>query len=391
MKKIVIQIFTLVVLVALLFILKPSIKDYFSQKNVVSTSTVEALNVSQEKEATATTADNTWYQMFKKGEECVEGYSHSVIMMVSGEERHFCNLTSTIQEGPRLIGTGKEVYSLEGYYYEYGHEFYPFDYDPQRDKGYPKIFPCEAFMVTGGDQAFIDAYRKKIQSKFPTEDGRVVINLNYAIKDENGSNIEAPQQITSSTKDNPVTIQMMVHSFPERDSNPCDNYGLYIPMSYLSTILSEQDFVGHTLTGSDYRFRLEYPFGFKMDYANNHNSTDFELKIIDPKTGIQYFHILTYVGNISDDQDLVGPYPKVIPANTKNGEITVDQSTFNGIPAIHVTGIVDEGHDYADYFVFQRKRNVWMIDVSPEGENLSGFNKDVYMRIKESLTSIDNL
>lgn len=402
MRKIIIQLIILVLLVSLLFIIKPSIVTYFPQRNFVSTSTVEISSTTQSSNVKATTtADTTWYRMFGKDEQCAEGYSPSVIMLVSegaGEERRFCNLTSTIQEGPRLIGTGKEAYSLEGYYYEYGHEFYPLDYDPQRDKGYPKIIPCKAFVVTGGDQAFIDAYREQIQSKFPPKDAKVIINLNYLIRDRYGANIDAPSFITSSTEENPIVIKLMVHSFPERDASPCDSYGLYIPEDYLFSILSDQDYVWHTFNGSDYKFRVEYPLGFKTDYA--HNSPGFELKIIDPKSDTQYLRILMYSGDITDNTDWMGPYPKIIPPNTKNGELTVVEEIFNGISGIHVTGVVEEGFGYANYFVFQRGPRVWVIDFNPVGKDMpevispteknvtAGFRKDIYMRIKDSFSFV---
>lgn len=160
---------------------------------------------------------------------CPEGMMPYAIAS-SYETRTSCAFPPAPVEGDRLIGNGTQKYMLIGYYREYESTLASFF----REEGFnidPNELICKGFVVTGGDKAFIDAYKSQI--KFAKIiDGNPVLNLNEMIRGELGSEIPALVlgEIASSTIDRQVTIDVKVDAFPERDTNPCDAYGIYMPV-----------------------------------------------------------------------------------------------------------------------------------------------------------------
>ena len=167
--------------------------------------------------------------MISENETCKEGYTAISIVMPEGDSS-YCVLTSSIPEGPRLIGTGKETYTLTGYYYEYEQEYYPFDYD---DHNLPlPTRECHGFVVMSGNRDFIDAYKTQI-NRLEKNSNNIIINLDHM------SIVNPPVLILASTSPlatkiiesspaKPIDLDFMVRPFPERDVNPCDSHGIYI-------------------------------------------------------------------------------------------------------------------------------------------------------------------
>ena len=114
-----------------------------------------------------------------------------------------------------LVGTGKEIYTLTGYYHEYAATFFPMDYEPSHDKDYPTFYTCKGFAVTAATNGFIEAYNKRV----PLKDGKTVISLNYINPRELP---DFPQAIFSSTPENQITFKVTSDELPERDANPCE-------------------------------------------------------------------------------------------------------------------------------------------------------------------------
>lgn len=169
------------------------------------------------------------YPVISENETCKEGYVLTTVVTLNGN-RYSCDLASTFVQGPRLIGTGKETYTLTGYYHEYEQEFYPLDYDVQNLP--PSTIACHGFVVTSGNQDFIDAYKTQI-NRLEKTSGSIVINLNDMLIGNPPVKILATTstlsaKITESSPTKPIDLDFMVRPFPERDTNPCDSHGIYI-------------------------------------------------------------------------------------------------------------------------------------------------------------------
>lgn len=72
--------------------------------------------------------------------------------------RTFC---SSMPKEDYPIGTGEETYELIGHYFPYEKLMEPILYDPETDPPLATT-TCSAFMVTGGDADFIQAYKDKV-------------------------------------------------------------------------------------------------------------------------------------------------------------------------------------------------------------------------------------
>lgn len=167
------------------------------------------------------------YLVSSEDEKCKVGYVPTTIVTLNGN-LYSCDLASTFVDGPRLIGTGKEIYTLTGYYHEYKREFYFLD------DTVPSEITCHGFVVTKGDQGFIDAYKTKIKM-LQKMDENIVINFDDMTIGNPPVSISVldpsspfSSKIYQSSFDKQIDLKFMVHSFPERDTNPCDSYGIYL-------------------------------------------------------------------------------------------------------------------------------------------------------------------
>ncbi len=167
------------------------------------------------------------YRVNSEEEGCRAGYMPYTIALVDGTYIYGCQLTSSIVQGPRLIGTGNEVYTVTGYYQEYEKGYYRFD----DENLYATT--CHGFVATGGNQDFIDAYKSEIKT-VEEIGGNVVIDIDRMhVPSYPGPNnvleIEPlSSKIKESTIENQISLNFKVWPFPERDANPCDSHGIYI-------------------------------------------------------------------------------------------------------------------------------------------------------------------
>lgn len=170
------------------------------------------------------------YPVTSKNETCKEGYVLTTIVTSEGE-RYSCDLTSSFSQGPRLIGSGEETYTLTGYYHIYKQDFYPLGYDATRGD-IPSVVTCHGFVATAGNPEFINTYKAKI-NRLEKTSGNIVINLNDMSIGNPPIKILATTsplsaKITESSPSKQITLDFMVRPFPERDTNPCDSHGIYI-------------------------------------------------------------------------------------------------------------------------------------------------------------------
>ncbi|MES2314334.1 MAG: hypothetical protein V4524_00130 [Patescibacteria group bacterium] len=119
------------------------------------------------------------------------------------------------------IGTGKEVYLLNGYYSTREVVMYPFDYDPSRDP-LPATTTCSIFNITGGDSALIKLFKDMLAS------GNTVnkIDKNNLTLNIDLSDLEnlTKTTIINSTPDQPATIGVKVKPVSGRDANYCESF-----------------------------------------------------------------------------------------------------------------------------------------------------------------------
>ena len=135
---------------------------------------------------------------------------------LDGTKKIFCSSAND----PYPIGTGKETYSLNGYYSTYNITMYPFDYDSSRDP-LPATTTCSNFTVIGGDNDFIKVFKNIIQ------DGNTVnkINKNNLVLNIDISNLKAYEKniVVNSNPEHPITLKVNVRSMGGRDANYCES------------------------------------------------------------------------------------------------------------------------------------------------------------------------
>lgn len=152
-----------------------------------------------------------------------------------------------------------------------------------------------------------------------------------------------------------------------------------------------------TYTNKEAGFQISYPKGF-LSKGNTLIFDEHEphLFIEDPNTDVNYLGIRAYKGKLSDNKDFAEPLPKVIPANGKNGELTVIKQVLNGIPGVEIYGVVTEGFAYADTFCTEKGEYVYCLDLHPSMEGRTGksfefeekVDAEVYKKIKDSFKLI---
>jgi len=123
-----------------------------------------------------------------------------------------------------IIGTGTQTYMLTGYYTEHDVKYYGEDYDPSRDQ--PRTYTCKSFVVTGGSQDFIDAYNKQI----PKINGGTVVNFSF--DDLYDSAPGFLKTLLDSNENNQLSLKIKVDPLPERDSLPCEYFGIHFIVSH---------------------------------------------------------------------------------------------------------------------------------------------------------------
>lgn len=140
-------------------------------------------------------------------------------------------------------------------------------------------------------------------------------------------------------------------------------------------------------------FDLKIPDNFivvdQPSVADNH----YGLVIKDAIDGIQYIAISIFKGDLASDATFQGPFPKTIPADGKNGDLTVIHKMFNDISVFELYGNTSEGHEYADYLSFERNGYIWRIILNPVGEgrisamsceNNTNLDREAYISIRDS-------
>ncbi len=139
------------------------------------------------------------------------------VMSIDGSSKMSCSSA----HDPYPIGTGKEVYLLNGYYSTREVVMYPFDYDPNRDP-LPATTTCSIFNITGGDSNLIKIFKNMVNNGNTVnqiEKNNLVLNIDL-------SNLEnlTKKTIINSTPNQPITMGVRVKPVGGRDANYCESF-----------------------------------------------------------------------------------------------------------------------------------------------------------------------
>ncbi len=158
-----------------------------------------------------TTPSNKFY--------CPPGLTPFIVNTAGSPQKISCSQEPPPNDGlDYLIGTGTQIYTLIGYYTEHDVHYYGEDYDPTRDQ--VRIFTCKSFVVTSGNQDFINAYNKRV----PQIDNRTIINFSGSdIYDFKSSFLTT---LLNSNENNQLSLKIKVGELPGRGALPCEYWGV---------------------------------------------------------------------------------------------------------------------------------------------------------------------